>query len=59
MLLKKKNLDRAEIDRKVQERSQARGAKDFKRADEIRAELTALGISVQDAAQGSEWEVTK
>lgn len=59
MLLKKKNLDRAEIDRKVAERSLARSSKDFKRADEIRAELTTLGISVQDTAQGSEWEVTK
>jgi cysteinyl-tRNA synthetase len=59
MLLKKKNLDRAEIDRQVKERSLARTAKDFKRADELRAQLTALGISVQDTADGSEWEVTK
>jgi len=59
MLLKKKNLDRSQIDQKVQERSQARLAKDFKKADELRVELTALGIAVQDTPTGSEWEVAK
>lgn len=59
MLLKKKNLDRSQIDQKVQERSQARLAKDFKKADELRGELIALGIAVQDTPTGSEWEVSK
>jgi cysteinyl-tRNA synthetase len=59
MLLKRKNLDRSDIDKQVKERSAARTAKDFKRADELRGQLTALGISVQDTIDGSEWEVTK
>ncbi|MBX3023269.1 MAG: cysteine--tRNA ligase [Bdellovibrionales bacterium] len=59
MLLKKKNLKREDIDRLVQERSQARAAKDFAKSDEMRAQLTQLGIAVQDSAQGSEWEVSK
>lgn len=59
MLLKKKNLDRSLIDQKVEARSQARIAKDFKKADELRAELAALGIAVQDTPTGSEWEVAK
>lgn len=59
MLLRKKNLVRDDIDARVKERADARSAKDFARADELRAQLTALGISVQDTAQGSEWEVTK
>jgi cysteinyl-tRNA synthetase len=59
MLLKKKNLSRAEIDGKVQARSAARASKDFKKSDELRAELQGLGILVQDGPQGSEWEVAK
>lgn len=59
MLLKKKNLDRAQIDEKVEARSKARLAKDFKKADELRDELVALGIAVQDTPSGSEWEVSK
>jgi cysteinyl-tRNA synthetase len=59
MLLLKMGLSRSEIDGKVAERSQVRAAKDFKRSDELRAELVALGVSVSDTPQGSIWEVTK
>ncbi len=59
MLLKRKNLDRATIDKLVSERGMARAAKDFARADELRKQLSDLGIAVQDTAQGSEWEVAK
>ncbi len=34
------------------EREQARAAKDFGRADEIRDELAALGWTVRDSADG-------
>lgn len=59
MLLKKKNLSRLDIDKIVQERAQARAAKDFKTSDILRDKLVAMGISVQDSQAGSEWEVTK
>lgn len=59
MLLKKKNLDRVQIDSLVKARGEARAAKDFKRADELRHQLLEMGIAVQDGAQGSEWEVAK
>jgi cysteinyl-tRNA synthetase len=59
MLLSKMNLRREEIDKLVSERAAARIAKDFKKSDEVRAQLTALGISVMDTADGSVWEVTK
>jgi cysteinyl-tRNA synthetase len=59
MLLKKKGLERAQIDQLVKERSITRAGKDFKRSDELRDQLAAMGISVQDSAQGSEWEVAK
>jgi cysteinyl-tRNA synthetase len=47
--------DAAEIDALVQARIDARRARDFKRADEIRAELTARGIAIEDSAAGSIW----
>jgi cysteinyl-tRNA synthetase len=59
MLLKKKNVIRADVDKMVTERGDARASKNFTRADELRAQLTALGISVHDTPSGSAWEVTK
>jgi cysteinyl-tRNA synthetase len=59
MLLKKKSLARADVDRLVQERSVARLAKDFAKSDELRKQLTEMGIAVADTPQGSEWEVAK
>lgn len=59
MLLKKKDLKREDVDRLVNERSQARAAKDFAKSDELRAKLMEMGIAVQDSPQGSEWEVSK
>jgi cysteinyl-tRNA synthetase len=58
-LLEKKTLKRDEIDKMVSDRSDARAKKDFNRADELRAQLTALGISVHDNSSGSDWEVSK
>ena len=43
----------------VLERQKIREAKDFIKADELRAELSALGIQVSDTPQGSFWEVQK
>ena len=47
--------ERDTVDALVQARTDARKSKDFARADEIRAELTALGISVEDSPEGSIW----
>lgn len=58
-LLRQKNLKREDIDMMVAERTKARQAKDFARADEVRNQLKELGIQVQDTAAGSEWEVEK
>lgn len=59
ILLKEKQLDRAEIDSKVEQRTQARRDKDFAESDRLRDELTALGIELQDSAEGTYWEVKK
>ncbi len=56
--LAKKGLDAVVIDHKVQERSAARAAKDFARSDELRKELTALGVEVLDGVDASSWRLT-
>ena len=58
-LLRRKNLNRSEIDLLVQKRMEARTQKNFPESDRLREELTKLGISVSDFAGGSFWEVTK
>ncbi|MBG9791283.1 cysteinyl-tRNA synthetase [Paenibacillus dendritiformis] len=44
-----------EIDRLIQERTEARQAKNWGRADEIRDMLTAQGIILEDTPQGIRW----
>ena len=47
----------AEIDKKVAQRIEARRQKDFAKADEIRAELAAFGITIEDRPDGtSRWK---
>jgi cysteinyl-tRNA synthetase len=50
-------LSAADIDAKLTERSQARDAKDWARADAIRDELAAQQIEVLDLADRVEWRV--
>ena len=44
-----------EIERLIQERVEARTSKNWARADEIRDELSAQGILLEDTAQGMRW----
>ncbi|MGH7164218.1 MAG: cysteine--tRNA ligase [Nitrospiraceae bacterium] len=54
---RKEEKEEEEIQRKVDERSEARRRKDFKRADEIRAELASFGITIEDRPDGtSRWK---
>jgi len=50
--------DMAAIQRLVEVRLAARAARDYATADRIRAELAALGITVEDRADGSAWRRT-
>ncbi|HEY6493787.1 MAG TPA: cysteine--tRNA ligase [Trebonia sp.] len=45
------------IERLVAERTQARKEKNWSRADEIRAELDALGVQVTDTPSGPTWQL--
>ncbi|TMG77956.1 MAG: cysteine--tRNA ligase [Betaproteobacteria bacterium] len=45
----------AQIGAMIAERNEARGAKNFRRADEIRDELLRSGIALEDGPQGTTW----
>lgn len=53
-----RGIDEAEVAALVARRDQARASKDFRRADEIRAALLALGVEVLDSPRGTEWRIT-
>jgi cysteinyl-tRNA synthetase len=46
----------ARINALVGERDEARRAKNWQRSDELRAELAALGVTVEDTATGARWK---
>jgi cysteinyl-tRNA synthetase len=52
-------VDAAQVDALLAARREARAARDFARADAIRDELTALGVAIEDGAQGTRWSVLK
>jgi cysteinyl-tRNA synthetase len=58
--LKLRGLDEALIEARVKARIDARAAKDFAKADAMRAELTAMGVELQDVpgGGGTTWRVT-
>ncbi|MEI6136788.1 MAG: cysteine--tRNA ligase [Chloroflexota bacterium] len=51
--------DASRIEALLLERTAARGAKNFARADEIRAELDSMGIVIEDTPQGARWSVRR
>jgi cysteinyl-tRNA synthetase len=52
-----RGLSEKDVDRRVADRVAARGAKDFARADALRAELSNLGVELHDSPGGSTWSV--
>jgi cysteinyl-tRNA synthetase len=45
------------VERLVQERADARAAKDFATADRVRDDLAAAGITIEDTAGGTRWSI--
>ena len=58
-LLEKMSVKRSDVDALVDERSRARAAKDFAKADVLRKQLTEMKIAVSDLNDSSFWEVSK
>ena len=51
------NIDVAEIERIVAERTAARKVKDFRRSDELRDQLLAKGVELLDGPSGTTWKI--
>ena len=52
----KKELLDSEVEQLIEDRTAARKAKNFARADEIRKELTDKGILLEDTREGVKWK---
>ena len=53
--VKEEALD-ADIEALIEERTAAKKAKDFAKADEIRAKLLDMGIVLEDTREGVKWK---
>ena len=56
-VLDQQSIDPREIDKLVQERFEARKVKDWKKADQIRNQLSDLNITLEDRPEGTVWKV--
>src|SRR6185295_1203833 len=52
----KQDILEPEIEAMIELRNQSRRDRDFKKADEIRTELLARGIILEDTPQGTKWK---
>ena len=53
---KKLSISEEKIEQLIQERLDARAAKDFQKADQIRNDLLNLGIELEDTKDGTRWQ---
>lgn len=51
-------LDSVEIEARIAERVQAKAARNYGRADEIRRELAELGVELEDSKDGTTWRLS-
>lgn len=55
LALVRSGIDEAFVSACIQERAEARQAKDFQRADEVRIKLSSLGVMIMDTPEGTTW----
>ena len=53
------DMDAAAVETLIAKRAQARADKDYAAADAARDELTALGVTIEDTADGTIWKPAK
>lgn len=53
--LRRAGLTEEEVLQKIEERSLARKSKQYERSDEIRKQLSAVGITLMDGPDGTSW----
>jgi cysteinyl-tRNA synthetase len=53
------DIDSAAIDQLIEDRNQAREDKNWQKADEIRDQLTAMKVILEDGADGSSWRIER
>jgi cysteinyl-tRNA synthetase len=56
-LCARRKIDPAAVEARIAERTAARSAKDFSKADEIRKALQAIGVELMDTPGGTNWRV--
>jgi cysteinyl-tRNA synthetase len=59
MRVEHKGVDVQRVQALIQERQKARAAKDFAKADAVRAQLSAMGVVIKDGPSGTQWEVVR
>jgi len=55
--IEEKSIDPAVIDKMVQDRTDARKAKDWAKADQIRQQLAEMNIVLEDRSEGTVWKI--
>lgn len=56
-LLARQGLTRPEVQARVDQRQEARGARDWAHADQLRDELDAMGVVLMDGPEGTTWRM--
>jgi len=58
-IFEKQSIDPVAIDRMINDRTAARKSKDWKKSDQIRADLEKMNIILEDRPEGTVWKINK